>query len=327
MKWKIVLTQPIHEKGVSLLKKYADVEIKNFEANTPEDIIAESVRGADAIITRTPKITRRVIEEAGSQLKVIGRHGAGYDNVDVKAATERGIPVVYTPYAPAESVAEHVIGFMLCLSKGISIADRMLREDPDRGWKLRYRFAGTTLRGKTLGIIGLGRIGSIVAKYAKGFEMNLIYYDLLRKRELEAILNIKFTSLSELLKESDFVVISVPLTKKTEKMIGERELNSMKRNAFLINVSRGEVVDERALIKCLRERRIRGAALDVYEEEPISRENPLLKLENTVLTPHMAAHTEEFFIEAAVTVAEEVLRVLRGGRPNYLANPEVFRRN
>lgn len=323
MTWKILLTQSIHELGVKLLKEHAEVRVLNFEANTPQELIAEHVKDADAIITRLPVIGRQVIEKS-ENLKVIGKHGAGYDNIDVKAATERGIPVVHTPHAPAKSVANHVMGLILALARGIVLADRKLREDPKEEWRLRYEFVGDILRAKVLGLMGLGRIGSLVAKFAKGFGMETIYYDIVRKQDLERLLDVKYVSLIDLLKTSDFVSINVPLTEKTKGLIGESELSLMKECAYLINTSRGKIVDEEALYKHLKDKRISGAALDVYSVEPISPNNPLLKLENVILTPHMAAHTNDFFTDAAKTVAKDVLRVLMGKKPHYIADPEVY---
>lgn len=323
MDWKVLLTQPIHESGIALLRMHADVKIFNFETDTSQKIIAKHVGDVDAIITRTPRIGGEVIRKA-ERLKVIGKHGAGYDNVDVKTATDRGIPVVYTPHSPAESVATHVIGLMIALAKGIVIADRKLRDDTSEGWKFRYLFTGDTLKDKILGLIGLGRIGSSVAKLAKGFDMRIIYYDVVRKKDLEQHLGVEYASLTDLLKISDFVSISVPLTERTRGMIGEEELSLMKKGSYLINTARGRIVDEKSLFKFLKDRRLAGAALDVYSTEPISPSNPLLKLENVILTPHMAAHTKDYFEKAAKTVVEDVLRVLRGEKPLHVANPEVY---
>lgn len=323
MTWNILLTQPIHELGIQLLRVHAEVKVLNLEVNAPEEVIARYVGDADAIITRLSRIGREVIYKS-EKLKVIGKHGAGYDNIDTKAATERSIPVVYTPYAPAESVANHVMSLVLALAKGIILADRKLREDPKEGWKFRYKFTGDILRGKVLGLIGLGRIGSLVAKFAKVFGMEIIYYDTVRKQDLERLLDIKYTSLTDLLRTSDFVSVNVPLSEETRKLVGESELDLMKESAYLINTSRGAIVDEEALCRYLRDKKIAGAALDVYAVEPISPDNPLLKLENIILTPHMAAHTNDFFVTAAKTVAEDVLRVLRGEKPLYIANPKVY---
>jgi len=323
MDWKILLTQPIHEIGVALLREYAEIRMFNFEVDTSQEDIAKHVEDVDAVITRVPRIGKEVIE-AARRLKVIGKHGAGYDNIDVKTATEHGIPVVYTPYAPAESVANHVIGLILALAKGIVLADKKLRENPVEGWKFRYKFVGDTLRDKVLGVIGLGRIGSLVAKFAKALAMRVVYYDIERKQDLERLLDIEYMPLTHLLKSSDFVSVNIPLTEKTKGLIGERELSLMKEDAYLINTSRGKIVDEEALYKHLKDGRIAGAALDVYAVEPILPNDPLLRLENVILTPHMAAHTHDYFINAAKTVVEDVLRVLRGERPLYIANPEVY---
>ena len=297
----------------------------NFKIDTPQKVIAKHAKDVDAIITRLPRIREEVIH-AAKPLKVIGRHGVGYDNIDIRAATERGIPVVYTPYAPAESVANHVIGLILALAKGIVFADRKLKEDPVEGWGFRYEFIGNTLRGRVLGLIGLGRIGSLVARFAKPFGMRVVYNDAVKKQDIECLLDIEYSPLTNLLESSDFVSINIPLTEKTRGLIGEEELGLMKKDAYLINTSRGGIVDEDALHEVLKKKGIAGAALDVYATEPISLENPLLTLENVIVTPHMAANTHDYFISAAKTVAQDVLRVLRGDRPLYVVNPEVYDR-
>ncbi|MEM2178699.1 MAG: NAD(P)-dependent oxidoreductase, partial [Candidatus Methanomethylicaceae archaeon] len=214
-RYKVFLTQPIHEAGLNKLSEECIVEIKNFSEDVSEDEIIKYVKDVDAIITRLPRITRKIIENA-PELKVIGRHGVGYDNIDIKAATEKSIPVVYTPEAPCEPVAEHVIGFIIALSKNIVIADKALRKHTWIGWEVRHKYIGKNIKGKTLGIIGLGRIGALVAKYAKCLGMKIIYYDIYRKTDIEKLLDISYRELEDLLKESDFVSLNVPLTKSTE---------------------------------------------------------------------------------------------------------------
>ncbi len=322
-KYRVVLLQPIHKVGVEKLREKFEVIVYDYPQDIDEDTVTRAVRDADAVITRLVRVTRKVIYSSG-KLKVIGRHGVGYDNIDVDAATERRIPVVYTPDAPSEPVAEHVIGFILALSKNIVKGDKALRKATWIGWKARFMYVGRNVKGRVLGIIGLGRIGSLVAKYAKALGMNVIYYDAVRKTDLERILDIEYRNLEELLKESDFVSLHVPLTKATEGMIGWNELNLMKQSAYLINTSRGKVVDEGALIKALKEGIIAGAALDVFWNEPLPKDHPLVDMDNVILSPHMSAHTEEFFLEAALTVAEDIIRVLEGKKPLHIVNPEIY---
>lgn len=323
--WKVLLTQPIDKSGIETLETEAEVDVRHFVADTDEEVIARAATDVDAIITRLPRITKKVIEST-RKLKVIGRHGAGYDNIDVKAATERGIPVIYTPNAPAESVAEHTIGFMIALAKRIVQADKALRKPTWRGWQVRHEYIGDTLYGKTLGLIGLGRIGAIVAKLAKAFDMKILYHKRRRDHTLERVLGVEYTHLPELLRESDFVSIHIPLTEETRGMIGEKEISMMKDGAYLINTARGPIVDENALYKALKEVKLAGAALDTYCKEPPPDDFPLFQLENVIVSPHMSAHTHDFFIEAATTVAEDTLRVLKGQRPLHIVNPEIYER-
>jgi D-3-phosphoglycerate dehydrogenase len=322
-KWKVLLTQPIHESGIKILKKEAEVDIRNFEVDEDEKVIAEAAEDVDAIITRLQKITKKVIENA-RKLKVIGRYGVGYDNIDVKAATEKGIPVVYTPDAPTESVAEYTIGLMIALARRIVQADKVLRNSTRQGWQVRYKYAGDVLYGKTLGLVGLGRIGALVAKLAKPFGMKILFYDIKRDPLLERILEVVYVPLPELLRQSDFISIHVPLNEETKGMIGEEEISMMKNGAYLINTARGPIVDEKALYKALKKGKLAGAALDTFCKEPPPDDFPLFQLENVIVSPHMAALTHHFFVEAAITVAEDTLKVLKSEKPRYIVNPEVY---
>lgn len=315
----ILLVEEIDEAGLEILRNCGKVV---FASGCSEDVLIKEIENVDAVIIRVMgKITQHVIN-AAKKLKVIGRHGAGLDNVDLKAATERGIPVVYTPEANVESVAEHTIGLMIAVAKKIPQAHYALKIKND--WSVRYKYIGTELSNKTLGLIGLGRIGRNVARLAKGFNMRVLYYDRVRMPDQEEELGVKYVDLDTLLESSDFLSIHVPLTKETYKMIGEHEIKKMKPGAFLINTSRGGIVDEAALYRALVSGKLAGAALDVYEKEPPDFKNPLFNLENVVFSPHMAAHTKEALRRMAVTVAEDVVAVLQGKHPRYVANPEVF---
>lgn len=315
----VLLVEEIDEAGLRILSDDAKVI---FASGYSEETLLRETENVDAIIIRVMgRITRKVIENA-RKLKVIGHHGAGLDNVDLKAATEHRIPVVYTPEANTESVADHTMGLMIAVAKKIPQAHHAIKID--KNWSARYEYIGTEICGKTLGLIGLGKIGRSVAKRARGFNMRVLYYSRTRKPHLEKELGVEYVDLDTLLRLSDFVSVHVPLTEKTYKMIGSREIGKMKRGSFLINTSRGGIVDEAALYDALASGKLAGAALDVYEREPPDPENPLFRLENVVFTPHMAAHTKEALRRMAVTVAEEVMKVLNGERPRYLANPKVF---
>ncbi|MFQ5795021.1 MAG: hydroxyacid dehydrogenase [Candidatus Bipolaricaulia bacterium] len=321
MNRKALIVQSIDRAGIDLLQS-AGLKVVLLPEPTKKSLL-EQVEGCDAILVRTAPITRQVIE-AGSRLKVIARHGVGMDNVDMRAATEHGIVVVNTPEANAESVAEHVVGLMLALAKNLLKADRALRADR---FEVRHTYIGIDLSGKTLGIIGMGRIGSAVARKAvHGFNMTVLGYDpyLTPDRVPESIT--LTDDLNALLQSSDFISIHSPLTQETRGLIGERELGRMRPTAYLINAARGGIVNERALIRTLQQRTIAGAALDVYEAEPPSPDNPLFAMENVVVTPHMASHTREALIRMATHAAEGIVEVLRGDRPHYPVNPEVLDR-
>jgi len=321
MRKKVLIVQPIHESGIKLLRK----EVEVILARDPSvETVCKEIKGIHGVIVRTAPFTRRIIESA-DKLEVIGRHGVGGDNIDVKAASERGIPVVNTPNANIISVAEHTMGFILALAKRLVISDKATREG---NFAIREEFAASDLEGKTLGIIGVGRIGSTLAKKCKAaFNMKVLAYDPYlspkKAKEIEVSL---CDSLPELLKESDFVSIHVPLTNDTEGLIGEEELKLMKSTVFLINVGRGRIVDEKALAKALKEKWIAGAAIDVFSQEPPDPDNPLLKVESIILSPHMAALTKECAIRMAYGVAEGVLDALRGNKPKYIANLDLLKK-
>jgi D-3-phosphoglycerate dehydrogenase len=321
MRKKVLIVQPIHESGIRLLKR----EVEVILARDPSvETVCKEVKGIHAVIVRTAPFSREIIECA-DKLEVIGRHGVGVDNIDIKAASERGIPVVNTPDANMVSVAEHTIGFILALAKRLVISDKATRQG---NFAIREEFAASDLEGKTLGIVGAGRVGSTLAKKCKAaFNMKVLAYDPYLSSEKAKEMEVSLCdSLPELLKESDFVSIHVPLTRDTEGLMGEKELKLMKPTAFLINVGRGRIVDEKALAKALKEKWVAGAASDVFSQEPPDPDNPLLKVESIILSPHMAALTKECAIRMAYGVAEGVLDALRGNKPKYVANLDLLKK-
>jgi D-3-phosphoglycerate dehydrogenase len=246
--------------------------------------------------------------ESADRLKVIARAGVGLDNIDVKAAEERGIALINAPESSTQSVAELAMGLMLAVARKIAFSDRRMRE----GYWAKKEAMGVELSGKTLGVIGAGRIGSAVARIAKyGFNMHILYYDVVCRDDLNKELGAECVSIEELLKRSDIVTIHVPLLPETRHMINEEKLRLMKKTAILINTSRGAVVDTAALVKALSEGWIAGAGLDVFEEEPLSMEHPLTKLDNVVLTPHIGASTKEAQEKAGVEVARKIVEFFK----------------
>ena len=303
--------------------KYTDEPINYLKDNGFEIVryekgdISEYLKNVDALIIGThPTITGEMIEN--SSLQIIARHGVGIDNVDVEAATKKGIPVTITYGANAVSVAELTIAFMFALAKKIIKAHRSVLEE--NSWP---SIVGMELCGKTLGLLGFGAVGREVAKRAVALSMRVIAYDpYVNKEEMEKM-GVTPVEFEKILKESDFVSIHVPLTEKTRNLIGERELRMMKESSFLINTARGGIVDEKALARALKERWIAGAALDVFEEEPPSFESPLFKCENLIATPHMAAHTFEAIYRMNMMAASSIVDYFNGRIPKYIVNKEV----
>lgn len=305
--FSIVVIEPIHMDGIEILRKYGRV-IQLRPGSTWKNLLKFSGK-ADAFITRGfVKIPREVLE-ASEKLKVIGVHGVGVDHIDVDFAEERGIQIVRTPAVLADTVAEFTIGLMLSLLRKIPMADVGVRTGE---WNKKYSsLIGADLAGKTVGIIGLGRIGSSVAKRLKAFDANILYYKRTRNHELEKQLGIEYVPFSELLKTSDIISIHVPLTPETKHMVSHKEFELMKHGIYIVNPSRGAIIDEKELYSALMRGKVAGAALDVFELEPLNLENPLIKLKNVILTPHLAASSKEALRRMAITVAKEVIRVLR----------------
>ena len=296
-----------------LIANGCEFESVQVDANSEEQGIAV-VKDADVLVVGLQKITERVLAAAG-RLKVIGRCGVGLDNIDLHAAGARGIPVVYTPGANAQTVADLTLGLMLALARKITQADRMTR---DHQWK---RIMGNDVWGKTLGIFGLGQIGANVARRAKGFDMNVVAYDVVQNLPLAKELGIEYRSKADILGIADFITLHLPLNPETRGFIGDDELSAMKKTAILVNTSRGGIVDEQALYRALKEGRIAGAALDVFEPEPPGK-TPLVELDNFIGCPHIGGITVEAIARIGMTVARDIVAVLKGQPPQFLANKE-----
>jgi D-3-phosphoglycerate dehydrogenase len=312
--FRILLYEDMHEAGKALLREKAEVL---FAHSLEEASLINEVKEINGIIIRANgKVTRRMMESA-PKLKVIGRHGVGVENIDLEAATEKGIWVVNTPDANDISVAEHFFGLALILSKMLKKADIALREGR---FEARYQYIGNELHGKTLGILGFGRIGRAVGRIGyRGFDMKVLYYDAVRYDEAEKELKARKATFEEVLSQSDYVSINLPMLPETKGILGKKEFGLMKPSAFIINLARGPIWDEKALYQVLKEGKIAGAASDVYEVEPATKDHPLLQLENFVGTPHMAAHTEEALRRMSM-VAEDVIRILDGKTPVHAVN-------
>ncbi|MDK2384858.1 MAG: glyoxylate reductase [Candidatus Korarchaeota archaeon] len=323
MRPKVFVTREIPERGLSKIKEHFEVDLWTDEAPPPKDVIIERVRDVDALVSLLTDPIDAEVFDAAPKLRIVSQYAVGYDNIDIEEATKRGIYVTNTPGVLTETVADFTFALMLAVARRVVEADRYIREGR---WKVAWHplmMLGSDVYGRTLGIVGMGRIGSAVARRAKGFGMRILYYDSVRREDLEKELGAEFVDLNRLLEESDYVSLHVPLTPETYHLIGEEQLRKMKPTAFLINTARGKVVDQKALYKALKEGWIAGAGLDVFEQEPISPEDPLLKLDNVVLAPHAASASHETRSRMAETVAETLIACLNGKVPPNLVNKEV----
>lgn len=311
---KVLITFRFFEEWVKKIVE-SGIEVIQWkeEKAPPKKWILDNVSNVDGILcTLNTKIDKEVIS-AAKNLKVISTYSVGFDHIDVKEAKSRGIRVGYTPEVLTETTADLIFGLILAVARRIVEGDKLIREGK---WMIPWQpdfLLGYDVYGKTLGIIGMGRIGKAVYRRAKGFNMRVIYTSRTKKDDIDA----EFVSFEELLKQSDFVVITVDLNESTYHMINGSTLRLMKKTAFLINASRGKVIDEKALVKALEEKWIAGAALDVFEEEPINKDHPLLKFSNVVLTPHIGSATFETRHKMAEIAVENLFRGLRGEKLVY----------
>jgi D-3-phosphoglycerate dehydrogenase / 2-oxoglutarate reductase len=313
-KFKVLLYQNMREEGKAILREKAAIF---FAEKLDETYLIERSRDVDGIVVRANGKVTRTLMESAPRLKVVGRHGVGVENIDVDAATDLGIWVVNTPGANDNSVAEHFFGLALMLSKRLKKGDIVLREGR---WEERDMHIGRELRGKTLGILGFGRIGKAIGQIAyKGFGMNVLYYDSVRFEAMEQEIKAVKANLDDILSRSDFISINLPMLPETENLVGAREFGLMKPTAYILNLARGPIWDEKALESALKDGRIAGAASDVFAVEPATKDHPLLKLDNFIATPHMAAHTEEALGRMSL-VALDIIRVLEGKEPVYPVN-------
>lgn len=301
-KVKILITDPFEKEGIDILKE-AGFEVKETGKLSPEQL-CEIIEEFDAVVVRSAtKITHAVIEK-GKNLKIIGRAGVGLDNIDIEAATHAGIIVMNAPEGNTLSVAEHTIGMLLALVRNIPAANQSLKNGI---WE-KKKFMGTEVYSKTLGVIGLGRIGRRVAEIARSLGMKVIGYDpYVEKTTLEEA-GITIMNLPGLLKNADFITLHIPLNDSTYHLIGEKEFEMMKEGVCIVNCSRGGILDEEALAEYIRKGKVKGAALDVFEKEPPDPENPLLKLEQVVVTPHLGASTKEAQVNVAQQLASQIVQ-------------------
>lgn len=312
---KVFITYKIPEPGIDLLKEKFDVDVYEGERFLTKQEMMERVKDADAVVTQLRDPVDKEFIDAGEKLKIIANYAVGFNNIDVEYAKQKGIYVTNTPDVLTEATADIAWALILAVARKIIPADKFTRKGKFEGWKPNL-FLGYEIYGKTLGIIGMGRIGKAVARRAMGFGMKIIYHN--RKRtEDDYKYNAKYVDLETLLKESDYISINAPLTKETYHLLNKERLSLLKKNAILVNTARGSIVDEKALYELLKEGKIAGAGFDVYENEPKITEG-LEKLDNVVLLPHIGSATYETREKMSIMVAENIIDALEGKIPRNL---------
>lgn len=323
MKPKVFVSRMLPQSALDIIKQNCDMELNTADVRLSKQELIDKIRDKEGLLCLLTDTIDAEVLNSSPRLKIVANVAVGYDNIDVKAATQRKIMVTNTPGVLDNTTGDFTWALLLAVARRVVEADKFTRAGLYKEWGLQL-FLGTDVYGKTLGIIGLGRIGQVVAKRAQGFDMRILYYDVVRaKPEIEERYKATFVDKDTLLRESDFVTLHVPLFPETIHFISTREFNLMKPTAFLINASRGPVVDEAALVEALRTKRIAGAALDVYEKEPEIHPG-LIPLDNVVLAPHIASASVETRTKMAVMAAENLVAGVTGKRPPNLVNPEVL---
>ncbi len=312
---KILVSDALSDEGIKIFKDNKELTV-DVKTDLKPDALKEIIGDYDALVVRSATKVNKDIIAAATKLKFIGRAGVGLDNVDLEAATQRGIIVMNTPGGNTISTAEHTFSMMLALSRNIAQANASMKKGE---WK-RSKFMGVELNGKVLGIVGMGRIGSEVAKRAKTFGMKVLAFDPFLSAKVAESIGVQVAELKKVLQEADYITVHTPLTQETKHMISDKEFEIMKKGVRVINCARGGIIDEVALAKAVKDGKVAGAAMDVFEGEPLSAESELLKLDNVITTPHLGASTEEAQINVAIEVAEIVRDALLGRGIKNAAN-------
>jgi len=322
---KVYVTRELPERGLKIIKERFDAEVWPEYAPPPKKTIIKKAKNVDALATLLSDKIDSEVFDAAPKLKIIAQLAVGFDNIDVREATTRGIYVSNTPEVLTDTTADFAWALLMALARRVVEADKYVRAGR---WKVGWHpsmLQGRDVHGATIGIVGAGRIGYAVAKRAAGFSMKILFYDVIPRPEMEKDFGAKKVDLDTLLKQSDFVSIHVPLMKETHHLINAEKLKLMKKTAYLINNSRGPVVDEKALYDALKEGRIAGAGLDVFEQEPTPLDNPLLKLDNVVVAPHISSASYETRSKMAEMVADNLIAFFEGKKPPNLVNPDVLK--
>jgi glyoxylate reductase len=321
---KIYVTRELPERGLKVIKQFFDAEVWPEFAPPPKKVIIEKAKSVDALATLLSDKIDAEVFNAAPKLKIVSQLAVGFDNIDLVEATKRGIYVTNTPEVLTDTTADFAWALLMAVARRVVEGDKYIRSGQ---WKVGWHPAMLTGRdvfGTTIGIVGAGRIGYAMAKRALGFDMKVLFYDVIPRPEIEK-LGAKKVDLTTLLRQSDFITIHVPLMKETHHLINEEKLKLMKKTAYIINNSRGPVVDEKALHIALKEGWIAGAGLDVFEQEPTPLDDPLLKLENIVVAPHISSASLETRAKMSEMVADNLVSFFQGKRPPNLVNPDVMK--
>jgi glyoxylate reductase len=322
---KVYVTRELPERGLKIIKERFEAEVWPEYAPPPKKTIIEKAKNVDALVTLLSDKIDAEVFDAAPKLKMVAQLAVGFDNINVPEATKRGIYVSNTPEVLTDTTADFAWALLMALARRVVEADKYVRTGK---WKVGWHPAmlqGRDVYGATIGIVGAGRIGYAVAKRATGFSMRILFYDVIPRPEMEKDFGAKKVDLETLLKQSDFVSIHVPLMKETHHLINAEKLKLMKKTAYLINNSRGPVVDEKALYEALKEGRIAGAGLDVFEQEPAPLDSPLLKLDNVVVAPHISSASYETRSKMAEMVADNLVAFFEGKKPPNLINADVLK--
>jgi glyoxylate reductase len=323
MKPKVYVTRLIPEKGLEIILAFCDAEVWEDELPPPREVLLNKVQDVEGLLSLLTDRIDAQLMDAAPKLRVISNMAVGYDNIDVEEATRRGIIVGNTPGILTDTTADFAFALVMATARRIPEACRYVRDGRWKTWGPKL-LLGWDIHGATLGLVGMGRIGSGVARRATGFGMRILYYDVVRREDLEEEPGLEFVDFETLLERSDFISLHVPLTSETHHLIGTQQFGLMKPTAILINTSRGPIVDPQALYEALKSGQIAACGLDVTEPEPIPMDDPLLTLDNCVIVPHIASASIATRTKMAAMAAENLIAGLKGEIPPHPVNPEVF---